>query len=102
MKCSCQSLQGRHRSTGSEGQTATDSIQKACGLQHSTDFNQLWNLLREQGVVGSNPIAPTISLLSVAIEALFQDDLGGPVFRSHDRGKSVAGFQFGSPLDSFT
>jgi hypothetical protein len=39
---------------------ATHSIKSSCGQQFSIEFNRRWNLLREQGVVGSNPIAPTI------------------------------------------
>ncbi len=27
--------------------------------QNSTDFNKVWNLVRDQGVGGSNPLSPT-------------------------------------------
>jgi hypothetical protein len=37
----------------------TPSSQIACGLQVSVDFHNRLNLVRDQGVGGSNPLSPT-------------------------------------------
>jgi hypothetical protein len=42
-----------------EVEAATHSIPITCGLQNSVEFNKRWNLVRDQGVGGSNPLSPT-------------------------------------------
>jgi hypothetical protein len=43
----------------SRGEAATHSTPITCGLQNSIQFNKDWNLVRDQGVGGSNPLSPT-------------------------------------------
>jgi hypothetical protein len=38
---------------------ATHSILITCGLPNSVEFNKSRNLVRDQGVGGSNPLSPT-------------------------------------------
>jgi len=38
---------------------ATHSTPNTCGLQNSVEFNNCRNLVRDQGVGGSNPLSPT-------------------------------------------
>ena len=46
-------------STTRRGEAATHSIPITSGLQISIEFNKHWNLVRDQGVGGSNPLSPT-------------------------------------------
>src|ERR1035437_5571150 len=57
--CNCQSLQEPQSSTAFHYWHATGSISISYKPQLSTDFNNLWNLVRDQGVGGSNPLSPT-------------------------------------------
>jgi len=38
---------------------AKPSTPTACGLQNPVEFNKGWNLVRDHGVGGSNPLSPT-------------------------------------------
>jgi len=58
--CNCQSLQEPQTSTDFNDRHATGSISISYKPQTSTGFNSLWNLVRDQGVGGSNPLSPTI------------------------------------------
>jgi hypothetical protein len=52
-----------------QGEAATHSTVTACGLQNSIEFNDCRNLVRDQGVGGSNPLSPTILFQSLTIPA---------------------------------
>jgi len=57
--CGGESTQKQEASTTFNKRRATDSIKTSCDLQISTDFSKLRNLVRDQGVAGSNPVSPT-------------------------------------------
>src|ERR1700687_4928983 len=57
--CSCESTQAQQKSTDFKQQRATGSTAITWNQQNSTNFNKLWNLVRDQGVGGSNPLSPT-------------------------------------------
>ena len=57
--CSGQSIEAQQRATARQAEVATHSISIPCGLQNSIEFNKRWNLVRDQGVGGSNPLSPT-------------------------------------------
>jgi hypothetical protein len=54
-----QSTRLQQSSTDFNKHAATGSTAITWNQQKSTDFSEVWNLVRDQGVVGSNPIAPT-------------------------------------------
>ena len=58
--CSCQSIQNPQRPTGIGMQAVNYSIKSTYFHQFSTDFNRSFDLVRDQGVGGSNPLTPTI------------------------------------------
>jgi len=49
---------GQHLSTSSPQQVQQQSLENR---RNSTTFNNSWNLVRDQGVGGSNPLSPTNS-----------------------------------------
>ena len=57
--CSCQSIRNHQNSTDFNERPATDSISITWKQQNSIDFNRCLNLVRDQGVGGSNPLSPT-------------------------------------------
>ncbi len=57
--CVGQSLKAQQRATTCQGEASTHSITISCSLQNSIEFNKRWNLVRDQGVGGSNPLSPT-------------------------------------------
>ena len=57
--CGGQSLSVQHRSTIFNKERVTGSISINCKPQISTDFYNVLNLVRDQGVGGSNPLSPT-------------------------------------------
>jgi len=57
--CSGQSIKAQPRATACRGEAATHSVSITCGLQNPIGFNKRWNLVRDQGVGGSNPLSPT-------------------------------------------
>ena len=57
--CSCQSTRNQQNSTKFHEQPATGSTAITWKQQNSTNFNRSWNLVRDQGVGGSNPLSPT-------------------------------------------
>ncbi len=57
--CSGRSTEAQQRSTSHKAVAATPSVPITCGLQNSIVFNERWNLVRDQGVGGSNPLSPT-------------------------------------------
>jgi len=58
--CNAQDIEIQHGSIGFNASVVTDSISITCDPRKSTKFNNLWNLVRDQGVGGSNPLSPTI------------------------------------------
>jgi hypothetical protein len=46
--CSGESLQEPHKATETNNAAAADSIESTCDQQISTDFNKLWNAVRDQ------------------------------------------------------
>ena len=65
--CSCQSTLVQQKSTSFNDEGATDTTAITWKQQNSTDFNKGWNLVRDQGVGGSNPLSPTNLSLSLSI-----------------------------------
>jgi hypothetical protein len=57
--CSYQSTRVQQKSTSFNGEGVTGSTAITWKQQNSTDFNKAWNLVRDQGVGGSNPLSPT-------------------------------------------
>ena len=57
--CSSKSTRLQQRSTEINKEAATGSTTITWNQQKSTDFNKVWNLVRDQGVGGSNPLSPT-------------------------------------------
>ena len=57
--CGCQSIPIQQTSTAFNDRHATSSTSITWNPQLSTDFNKAWNLVRDQGVGGSNPLSPT-------------------------------------------
>jgi predicted nucleic acid-binding protein len=57
--CGGESIQNRSDSTAFKQQPATGSTPISYGQQNSTNLNKGWNLVRDQGVGGSNPLSPT-------------------------------------------
>ena len=65
--CSCQSTRLQHRSTEFNKSAATGSTPITWNQQNSTDFNKVRNLVRDQGVGGSNPLSPTNLSLALSV-----------------------------------
>src|ERR1041385_9092161 len=59
-KCDTQSLGLPKSSTAFHERPATGSITATYEQQNPTNSNRPWNLVRDQGVGGSNPLSPTI------------------------------------------
>src|ERR1700746_1191770 len=59
--CSGQSTRAQQRAITCQSNIATRTTPITCDLQNSIEFNKCWNLVRDQGVGGSNPLSPTIS-----------------------------------------
>src|SRR6266436_4686015 len=57
--CSGRSTKAQQRATRCWALTATHAIPITCQLQNSIEFNNHRNLVRDQGVGGSNPLSPT-------------------------------------------
>src|SRR6266436_6319669 len=57
--CVGRSTPVQQRSTQATSPAATRSTVITCALQNSIAFNNCWNLVRDQGVGGSNPLSPT-------------------------------------------
>jgi len=57
--CVGRSTEAQHRSTSHMAVAAMPSTPIICGLQNSIEFNNRRNLVRDQGVGGSNPLSPT-------------------------------------------
>ena len=57
--CSGRSAKAQQRATRCWALTATHAIPITCQLQNSIEFNNHRNLVRDQGVGGSNPLSPT-------------------------------------------
>src|SRR5258708_36256640 len=57
--CVGQSIRVQQRLTTDEPPAATRSTSITCELHNSIEFNKRWNLVRDQGVGGSNPLSPT-------------------------------------------
>ena len=57
--CNCQILKEHQTSIAFNERRATGSISTRYEPQISTSFDRLWNLVRDQGVGGSNPLSPT-------------------------------------------
>jgi hypothetical protein len=49
----------QQRATTWQGVAATRSTTITWDLRNSGEFNNCWNLVRDQGVGGSNPLSPT-------------------------------------------
>src|SRR5207245_5768284 len=58
--CVGRSTRVQQRSTQATSPTATRSTAITCARPNSITFNNCWNLVRDQGVGGSNPLSPTI------------------------------------------
>jgi hypothetical protein len=54
-----QSTKVQQRSKRHRKEAATHSTSINCRRQNSIGFNKRWNLVRDQGVGGSNPLSPT-------------------------------------------
>ena len=67
--CSCQSTRVQQKSADFNMQAATGSTSITWNRQNSIDFNKVWNLVRDQGVGGSNPLSPTNCFQSLAPES---------------------------------
>src|SRR5258707_9735461 len=57
--CSGRSTKAQQRSTSNMAVAAKPSTRIASRLQNSVAFNNRLNLVRDQGVGGSNPLSPT-------------------------------------------
>src|SRR5579872_1688828 len=57
--CSCQSLKELQDSAAFNKQPATGSISTSYEQLISASFNKVLNVVRDQGVGGSNPLSPT-------------------------------------------
>jgi hypothetical protein len=57
--CSCHCTSVQQRSTTSCSALPTSTTPIACDLHDSIGFNNRRNLVRDQGVGGSNPLSPT-------------------------------------------
>jgi hypothetical protein len=57
--CVGRSLRDQQRTIRAIAPATTGSIPIAYGLQNSVEFNNRLNLVRDQGVGGSNPLSPT-------------------------------------------
>ena len=71
--CSCQSTKIQQRSTAFNEQPATGSTAISWKRKTSTSFNRCWNLVRDQGVGGSNPLSPTICFHSLTFHHGLQE-----------------------------
>jgi hypothetical protein len=60
-------IKDQSHSTRSQSAAATRSISNVCDLRNSVEFNNCRNLVRDQGVGGSNPLSPTIFSLALSI-----------------------------------
>jgi hypothetical protein len=58
--CSYESLRLQQIATALNERFAPDSISINYEQQNSAAFDRKWNLVRDQGVGGSNPLSPTI------------------------------------------
>jgi hypothetical protein len=58
--CSWKSTRVQQNSTWFHDQRTNDSMSITYKQQNPTNFNRLSNLVRDQGVGGSNPLSPTI------------------------------------------
>jgi len=56
---SCKSTRLQQSSTGASAEPQTVQYQSITINKNSTDSNKVWNLVRDQGVGGSNPLSPT-------------------------------------------
>jgi len=69
---------------------ATHSTPITCDLRNSIEFNQCRNLVRDQGVGGSNPLSPT-KFFGICVSFLFfpSNRLGGSDFALSRGGRIV-------------
>jgi len=88
--CSGRSTEAQQRSTSNKAAAAKPSTPIACGLQNPIDFNMLWNLVRDQGVGGSNPLSPTNPFKYLHPETKLKDRVPG----------FCLGLDFGEPLNT--
>src|SRR6266436_7981364 len=65
--CSGRSTKAQQRATGCWMLNATRATPITCSLQNSIEFNKRWNLVRDQGVGGSNPLSPTNCFQSLTV-----------------------------------
>src|SRR5262249_46437417 len=56
--CSCESTRVQQQSLDFNEQPTTGSTTISYEQQNSTNINTVWNLVRDQGVGGSNPLSP--------------------------------------------
>src|SRR5258706_7429500 len=62
--CNGQNIEIQHGTIDFNVSVVTDSISITCDPRKSTKFNNRPNLVRDQGVGGSNPLSPTIQFFS--------------------------------------